>query len=53
LVPDEFLNLKAWEQRMLARPGVEKGRLVPAPHTIKERLKNPKLIDEQVAKSRE
>ena len=38
---------------MLTRPGVERGRHVPSPHTIKERLKNPKMIDEQAAKSRE
>lgn len=53
MAPDEFPNLKAWEQRMLARPGVEKGRHVPTSHTVKERLKNPKLLDEHAAKSRE
>jgi hypothetical protein len=29
---DEFPNLKAWLFRMLARPGVEKGRHVPSHH---------------------
>ena len=36
---DEFPHLKAWEERMLARPGVEKGRHVPSPHRIKEMSK--------------
>src|ERR1700728_4626452 len=29
---DEFPALKAWEERMLARPGVENGRHVPDPN---------------------
>lgn len=29
---DEFLALKAWEERMLARPAVEKGRQIPGKH---------------------
>lgn len=33
---DEFPTLKAWEDRMLQRPGVEKGRHVPDPHKMKE-----------------
>ncbi|OJI86503.1 hypothetical protein ASPTUDRAFT_187884 [Aspergillus tubingensis CBS 134.48] len=37
---EEFPNLKAWEERMAAREGVEKGRHVPSPHTIKEVLKD-------------
>lgn len=45
---DDFPHLKAWEERMLARPGVEKGRHVPVPHTIKELLKDPvKLAESQ------
>lgn len=32
----EFPHLQAWEDRMLKRPAVEKGRHVPSPHTIKE-----------------
>lgn len=31
---NEFPNLKVWEERMLARPGVEKGRHVPSPHIL-------------------
>lgn len=36
---DEFPHLKAWEDRMLARPAVERGRHVPSPHRIKEMTK--------------
>ncbi|KAH9205752.1 glutathione S-transferase [Leptodontidium sp. 2 PMI_412] len=50
---DEFPNLREWEKRMLVRPGVEKGRHIPEPHTVKERLKNPKLLQEHAAKSKE
>ena len=32
----EFPHLRAWEDRMLKRPAVEKGRHVPSPHRIKE-----------------
>jgi len=31
---DAFPHLKAWDERMLARPAVEKGRNVPEPHKI-------------------
>lgn len=50
---DDFPHLKAWEERMLARPGVEKGRHVPSPHTIKELLKDKAKVEEEAAKSRE
>jgi glutathione S-transferase len=49
---DEFPALKAWEERMTARPGVEKGRHVPDPHTIKELLKDKAKMEEHAAKSR-
>jgi hypothetical protein len=49
---DEFPTLKAWEERMTARPGVEKGRHVPDPHTIKELLKDKAKMEEHAAKSR-
>ena len=50
---EEFPALKAWEERMLARPGVEKGRHVPDPHgKLKEILKDPKKAEEYAAKSR-
>ncbi|CAG8959226.1 hypothetical protein HYFRA_00012584 [Hymenoscyphus fraxineus] len=50
---DEFPNLKAWDDRMLARPGVEKGRHVPSPHTIKELLKDKEASDAAAAQARE
>lgn len=49
---EEFPHLKAWEERMYARPGVEKGRHVPVPHTIKELLKDEAKVKEEAAKSR-
>lgn len=51
---DEFPHLKAWEERMLARPGVEKGRHVPEPHRMKEMAKkDPKEIEKAAAAARE
>lgn len=35
-VPKEFPHLGAWRDKLLAREGVEKGRHVPTPHTVKE-----------------
>ncbi|KAF2274968.1 putative glutathione S-transferase [Westerdykella ornata] len=43
---DEFPALKAWEERMSKRPGVEKGQHVPERNTIKERLKDKKAMEE-------
>jgi glutathione S-transferase len=50
---DEFPALKAWEERMLARPGLEKGRHVPVPHTIKETLADKEKVERDAAKARE
>jgi len=50
---DAYPALKAWEERMLARPGVEKGRHVPTQHTIKSLLKDKNKMEEEAAKSRE
>lgn len=49
---DEFPALKAWEDRMAARPGVEKGRHVPDPHTIKDLLKDKAKMEEKAADAR-
>ncbi|KAF2183244.1 glutathione S-transferase [Zopfia rhizophila CBS 207.26] len=49
---DEFPTLKAWEDRMLARPGVEKGRHVPDPHKIKEVLKDKEKMERYGAETR-
>lgn len=46
---DEFPTLKEWEERMLQRPGVEKGRHVPSRHRMKELLQN-KEETEKLAK---
>ena len=50
---DEFPALKAWEDRMLARPGVEKGRHVPEPHRVKEIIKNEQEAKEMAERGRE
>ncbi|KAF2875421.1 glutathione S-transferase [Massariosphaeria phaeospora] len=49
---DEFPTLKAWEERLAARLGVEKGRHVPDPHRIKETLKDKAKMEEHAAESR-
>jgi glutathione S-transferase len=49
---DEFPALKAWDDRMLARPAVEKGRHVPNPHTIKELLKDPEATKKHAEEAR-
>ncbi|CAO2653198.1 Nn.00g026090.m01.CDS01 [Neocucurbitaria sp. VM-36] len=49
---DEFPALKAWEERMTERPGVEKGRHVPDPHTIKQLLKDKEKTEKHAAESR-
>ena len=47
---DEFPHVKAWEERMLKRPGVEKGRHVPTPHFMKEILANKEETDKLAAR---
>jgi len=49
---DDFPALKAWDDRMLARPAVEKGRHVPDRHTIKETLKNQEAMKKQAEEAR-
>ncbi|KAF2628059.1 glutathione S-transferase [Macroventuria anomochaeta] len=49
---EDFPNLKAWEERMAERSGVEKGRHVPDPHKIKELLKDKAKMEQQAAESR-
>ena len=48
---DDFPTLKAWEERMEARPGVAKGKDVPEPNKIKELLKDKKRMREIEEKS--
>ena len=50
---EEFPNLKAWEVRMLKRPGVEKGRNVPTPHWTKEFEKDPEAAEKVSQAARE
>ncbi|KAK3197733.1 hypothetical protein GRF29_216g1134588 [Pseudopithomyces chartarum] len=49
---EEFPALKAWEERMAARPALERGRHVPTPHTIKETLKDKEAVAKIAAESR-
>ncbi|SLM35171.1 glutathione s-transferase [Lasallia pustulata] len=49
---DEFPHLKEWEERMMARPAVERGRHVPDPHRIKEMLKDREATERHAAESR-
>lgn len=49
---DEFPELKAWEERMLARPGVAKGRDVPEPSKLREMLKDKEATEKYAAQSR-
>jgi glutathione S-transferase len=49
---DEFPTLKAWEERMTNRPGVEKGRHVPDHHGIKDLLKDKEKMEKHAAESR-
>jgi len=48
---DEFPALKAWDERMEKRPGVEKGRHVPEQHKIKELKNNPEQIKKHAEES--
>jgi glutathione S-transferase len=49
---DEFPALKAWRDRMLARPGVEKGRHVPSPHKIADPEQNKEQAEKDAAEAR-
>lgn len=42
---DEFSNVAKWLEKLLQRPGFEKGRHVPKPHTAFE---NDKLTEEEL-----
>lgn len=49
---EDFPNLKAWEERMAKREGVEKGRHVPTRHTIKDLLKDKAAMEKHAAESK-
>jgi len=48
----EFPALQAWEERMAARPGVQKGMDVPEPHRMKELKKDPQKMKEHAEQAR-
>ncbi|KZF22172.1 glutathione S-transferase II [Xylona heveae TC161] len=50
---EEFPHLKAWEEKLLARPGFEKGRHVPSPHTIKEKIKDQAAAAREAEKAKQ
>jgi glutathione S-transferase len=49
---DEFPNVKAWEERLTARPAIDKGKDIPKKLQIKERMKDPKYAEEVAQKAR-
>ena len=49
---DDFPNLKKWEEMMMKRDGVERGRNVPSPHTIKEMMKDKEAVEHHAAQTR-
>lgn len=49
---NDYPALKAWEDRMAARPGVAKGKNVPSPYTMKELMKNKEQMEKQAAEAR-
>lgn len=48
----EFPALKAWEERMAAHEGVEKGRHVPDPHRMKELLADKEKMERYARESK-
>ncbi|EFX01446.1 zinc knuckle transcription factor splicing factor msl5 [Grosmannia clavigera kw1407] len=47
---DDMPSLKAWLQKLLLRPGLEKGRHVPSPHTVLEMASlSEKELEEKAA----
>lgn len=49
---DEFPHLKAWEDRLAARDGVEKGRHVPDPHRLKELMADKEKMQKYADQSK-
>jgi glutathione S-transferase len=48
---EEFPHVKAWEEKMTARPAVDKGKDIPKKLTVKEKLKDPKHAEEEAKKA--
>lgn len=50
---DDFPHLNAWVDRVVARPGAEKGRHVPKPHTaLEQRTKTQEELDAAATQTR-
>lgn len=49
----DFPNLKAWEERMWARPAVQKGANVPSPYKMKELLADKEQMEKHAAQGRQ
>lgn len=50
---DDFPALKAWEERMWARPALKKGANVPDPYKLKELLQDKEKMERYAAESRQ
>jgi len=50
---DDFKHLKAWEDRMWARPAVQKGANVPSPYRMKELLADKEATEKHAAQARD
>lgn len=46
---DDFPTLKKWEERMWARPAVQKGANVPDPYRMKELLADKEAMEKHAA----
>jgi len=49
---NDFPNLKAWEDRMAARPGTQKGKDVPTPHQKPDPVKSKEAMERAAAEAR-
>lgn len=49
---DDFPALKAWEERMYARPALKKGANVPDPYKLKEILADKEKADYHAGEAR-
>ncbi|EME49329.1 hypothetical protein DOTSEDRAFT_163623 [Dothistroma septosporum NZE10] len=49
---EEFPNLKAWEERLWARPALQKGANVPDPYRMKELLADKDAMEQHAAASK-
>lgn len=50
---DHFPTLKKWEERMWARPAVQKGANVPTKYGMKELLADKEAMERHAAQARE